>query len=163
MQIDISFNLKRALYVGGIILLIAVIVLYAYRTSRPLVQGVQLAVEYPPSDTTRFETPVIRIEGLSPKAKQLEINGNLIVMDESGRFSEPFVLMKGYNDITIRATDKYDKISAVHRTWFYSPPEPTYKTPSLPENLTTQEPSDALQDSENDIIETEEDNQTTSN
>jgi hypothetical protein len=119
MNIDLSFNLKRALYIGGITLLVAFIVLYSYRTARPLVQGVQLTLQYPPPDITNFEEAVIQIEGSSPKARTLEINGNLLVIDETGRFSEPFVLSPGYNEVTIQAIDKYDKVSTVHRTWYY--------------------------------------------
>ncbi|MCI5108641.1 MAG: hypothetical protein MRY49_02235 [Candidatus Pacebacteria bacterium] len=64
---------------------------------------------YIPENGSSFEDPVIDIEGEARNISFLYLNDNQIFTTPEGFFSEKLILLPGYNIITIRAIDKFNR------------------------------------------------------
>lgn len=73
-----------------------------------------LSVSYPP-DNIVVNNPQIDVIGTSDPDSTLQINDQSIRMDDKGKFKVTIPLSAGLNQITIKATNKYQKTSSVTR------------------------------------------------
>ena len=87
-----------------VILLMGLIVLYAYNRSRSIIEGPRILVDTPLSGEIAT-TSLITIRGTIAHAKEITLDGRPIFIDTDGQFSEQLLLMEGYNIIELVAKD----------------------------------------------------------
>lgn len=98
------FTLKKILSIGSGVLIILVIVFYAYYQSRSIIAGPLIALSEPENNTTS-KTSLIMVRGVATHAKELTLQGRQIFIDLEGRFAEQLLLSPGYNIIELTARD----------------------------------------------------------
>ena len=97
-------TLKKALTTSCGVLLVAVIVFYAYFQSKAVIAGPQIHVLEPENGTT-LTTSLTILRGTAVHAKELTIQGRPIFVDLEGNFAEQLLLAPGYNIIELTARD----------------------------------------------------------
>lgn len=63
----------------------------------------------------------ITLEGQADNIVSIELNGRTIYTDEGGYFKELIVLENGYTVATIRAKDRFGRITTTTRSFVYKP------------------------------------------
>lgn len=79
-----------------------------------IISAPKLTIIYPEKNLLTKET-AIEIKGQTEKEAEVKINGELILNNNNGNFSQTINLKKGLNTITINAQKKYSKESSVTR------------------------------------------------
>lgn len=79
---------------------------YAYYEFRGLLYGPSISIS---GRVMEVSEPLVTIEGDATRIARLSMNGQDIPVTEDGKFSEPYVLARGYNRIVLVASDKYGK------------------------------------------------------
>jgi hypothetical protein len=59
----------------------------------------------------KTDSSLIDIKGFAPKAVNLSLNGREIFINKEGQFSESMAILPGFSIITIKAVDKFGKVS----------------------------------------------------
>jgi hypothetical protein len=103
-----SRNTPRAIRYGIIIILVIFGVGYALFNSRIFIKGPQLTVISPIDGTSLFEKK-ISISGNTFNTSFISVNDRAISIDEQGNFEVPILLQDGYNQVVIKAHDKFDR------------------------------------------------------
>ncbi len=103
------------------IILLIMVVVYIIFNSRILIAGPKIIVNTP-SNGASFENKTIKIEGLAQNTSFISINDRPITIDEENQFSETLLLIPGYNIITIRAKDKFERKIIEKMDFFYKEP-----------------------------------------
>ena len=103
-----SKNTPKILRYGLISTLILLIIGYALFNSRLFIKGPQLIIESP-SDGTSITERKINIKGVTLNTNFISINNRTISIDEQGNFDVPLLLQDGYNQVLIRAHDKFNR------------------------------------------------------
>ncbi len=97
----------------SVILATTVVVGYAAYRSQYIVRGPIITITYP-SETTSItlaaNQPLI-IEGKVQNSTSVNLNGRKIYLDENGNFREQLLLSRGYAIITLKAEDRYKRVS----------------------------------------------------
>ncbi len=97
---------KKLLKIASLSVLFVFILVYAFFNARNLIFGVKLHdVELLPG--INKEANIIKITGNAKNARILTLNGREISIDQEGNFEETFVLLPGYNVISLKAEDKF--------------------------------------------------------
>jgi len=102
-------NIKKKIQMAGIVLLVIVILGYAYFRTRDLLLGVNLSI----NGIKQYETytnKILNVTGNAKRAVLLTINDRKIFITENGDFNEELLLLPGYNIIDIKAEDRFGKI-----------------------------------------------------
>jgi hypothetical protein len=97
-------------YTGAILLglLGFLIIGYGIFQFRHILLGPQIIVETPINGST-LSTPLITIQGSARDVVFLELNGRPIFVDEQYLFNEKLLLFYGYNILTLRARDRFNR------------------------------------------------------
>lgn len=103
------------------IILLIIVLVYIVFNSRILIEGPQITI-HTPVDGASFENKIVKIEGLAENTSFISINDRSITIDEENRFSETLLLIPGYNIITIRAKDKFEREIIEKMNFFYKEP-----------------------------------------
>jgi hypothetical protein len=101
----------------GLIVFFAIIVLYALYEAQGLLFGPKILVS---TETVTAHDPYVKIEGRAERIASLSMNGRDIPVTERGEFSEPFLLAKGQNRITLKAKDTYGRTVSRFIDIFYT-------------------------------------------
>ncbi len=109
---------RKVLIAGISIAFIIFFIVYAAIEFRGLFLGPKINLSSP-IDGMTVENPVINIDGIAERTKELTINGNQTLIDTEGHFSVNLVLSPGYNIITIVATDSRDRHELISRRLYY--------------------------------------------
>ena len=128
------WTLKRMLSWGGIILIVGIIILYAYIQSRAIIEGPAITLEFPLSHTST--TTLIEVRGYVKNAKATTLQGRPIFIDTTGRFDEKLLLAEGYNIIVLTAANAQGRTE--RKTW-----EMTYENPTPTTSISTSSPQHA--------------------
>lgn len=83
---------------------------YLYRELSIFISKPRLIV-FEPSDNFSTEEGKIKIEGITEKDSKLYINGQQLVINEEGKFSEEIFLQSGLNTISIKSVNRFEKES----------------------------------------------------
>ncbi|MFA5777305.1 MAG: helix-turn-helix domain-containing protein [Parcubacteria group bacterium] len=83
---------------------------YLYRELSIFISKPRLVI-IEPLDNFSIENKMIKIEGITEKDSKLLINGQSIIVDENGKFSEVLVLQPGLNKISVKSINRFDKES----------------------------------------------------
>ena len=97
-------TILRALFFGIFALVIAG---YAYLTSRDFVAGPQILVAEP-AETVVF-SPLVRVAGTALHVSFISLNDRQIFTDAEGNFREQLLLAPGYNILSIKAKDRFER------------------------------------------------------
>jgi hypothetical protein len=83
---------------------------YLYRELSIFISNPRLVI-LDPTDNFSTGDKTITIDGVTEKDAKLSVNGQTIIVDENGKFSEVLVLQPGINTITIQAVNRFEKES----------------------------------------------------
>lgn len=108
----------KTLVLGSLIVLGLVSVAYLYFQVSSLSRPPRLEISSPEDDLTTNQA-VLLVEGATEPGSSVYLNNQMIVVDAQGEFRENLSLTPGSNLLTIRAVNKFDKISSVTRTIIY--------------------------------------------
>ena len=89
---------------------------YAVFQSIDLVRGPILTITSP-TDGSLFTEPLITITGTTKNISFIYLNDNQIFVDSDGVFKQKLLLNIGYNIITLRVTDRFNR--EVHKELHY--------------------------------------------
>lgn len=103
-----SKNTPKAIKYTLVLLIIIIVVGYAFFNSRIFIQGPQLIINSP-IDGKSMENKKIGVVGKTLNTSYISINDRSISIDEQGNFDVPILLQDGYNQIVIKAHDKFDR------------------------------------------------------
>ncbi len=109
---------RKVLITSVSIAFVVFFILYTAIEFRGLFLGPRINL-YSPEDGTTVTSPIVNIDGISERTKELTINGNQTLIDTEGHFSVNLVLSPGYNIITIVATDSRDHHRVLTRHLYY--------------------------------------------
>ena len=98
----------KYLKIDALILVAVGISAYVFFQGYDLIRGPILEV-HTPSSGDSFEEPLIEITGLAKNISFIYLNSNQIFVDSKGDFNQKLLLLPGYNIITLRATDKFNR------------------------------------------------------
>lgn len=102
------FTLKKLLSLSAGVLIVGIIVFYAYFQSRAIVAGPQITVLEPQNGAT-VTTSLVLVRGTAIHAKEITLQGRQILIDLDGRFAEHLLVSEGYNIIELTARDAQGK------------------------------------------------------
>ena len=93
----------------GIVLLV-LIGTYSYTKSQDFLAGPTLSIEHPQNGVTLSES-YVEIRGMAKNITTISMNDQQIFVDENGIFREGLLLAPGYNIITVKASDRFDRVA----------------------------------------------------
>jgi len=82
------------------------ILIYAFSRSHDILFGIKIK-NVNLVDGTTMTDRILHITGNAKNAVNLALNGREISIDQKGNFSETIALLPGYNEINLRALDKF--------------------------------------------------------
>lgn len=97
----------------SVILVATIVIGYAAYRSQYIVRGPIITITYPSETATVTLTPnqPLIIEGNIQNSVSVSLNGRKIYLNEKGEFREQLLLAKGYAIITVKAEDRYKRVS----------------------------------------------------
>ena len=103
-----EFNFKKILIVSGISLVSFSLIVLIFFQSREFLSGPTIEIRAPSNGAT-LSTSLIHIEGIAKRVSFITLNDRQIYVDENGKISEELLLQYGYNIISIKATDRFNR------------------------------------------------------
>ncbi|MFH1558894.1 MAG: helix-turn-helix domain-containing protein, partial [Patescibacteria group bacterium] len=98
-------------FLGGIsFLIVGIIALYFFHAAGNFSKPPRLEILSPKENETVTEEQIL-IKGRVDENSELEINGQQLELREGGEFETKVVLMRGVNEIIIKAKNKFEKIT----------------------------------------------------
>ncbi len=101
-------NAASILKILLVVIVIGLIVTYTYYKTRDLIHGPIITIISPANGAT-VNNSLLEIIGEVKRIAYISLNDRQIFTDESGNFKEKLLLSPGYNIITIKASDKFDR------------------------------------------------------
>ena len=101
-------NVRKILKIIFLVLILALIVGYVFFQGYDFIRGPVIEITSP-ANGSGFDDPIITIEGTAKNISFLYLNGEQIFADQKGYFGEKLLLHPGYNIMTLRATDKFNR------------------------------------------------------
>ena len=101
-------NLKTYLKFLLISIFAIIILGYSLFQARNIVSGPIIEIKSPQNGSS-LEHSLIEIKGKAKNISHISMNGRQIFTDDKGIFSEKLLLSYGYNIITIKAQDRFDR------------------------------------------------------
>jgi len=98
-------------YTKLVVIFVAILTLtgYAVFETEALFSGPQISINLPKTGATAVKEPLLKMGGVIKNASFVYLNDRQIFADENGFFSEKLLLAKGYNIITLRAKDRFNR------------------------------------------------------
>ena len=81
---------------------------YIYYRSKSFVQGPTISIESPVNGSSVTEA-LTEIKGQAQNVSSITVNGKKIFIDEKGIISEKLLLSQGYNIISVKAEDRFNR------------------------------------------------------
>lgn len=104
----IGRHFKKIITRGAVIALFAMVLVYAGVTMKDYLVGVRLHIEGVTDGETRTD-PKVTIRGIAKNIAQIRINDHVVGVAEDGTFADSFLLLPGYNVISVNGNDKFGK------------------------------------------------------
>jgi capsule polysaccharide export protein KpsE/RkpR len=108
MKKIINKDLHTYLKVIGIIFLATLIFGYALFQARNIILGPVIEIRSPQNGAS-LDNSLVEIKGKAKNISRISMNGNQIFTDNEGMFSEKLLLSYGYNIITIKVQDRFNR------------------------------------------------------
>ncbi len=103
-----SRTIKTVLQGIPIVLTVLIILGYSYFRTQDYLNGPQVTILTPKNGET-VHNPLLTIQGQTKNIADITLNDRKIFTDKEGLFTEEILLYSGYNIISIKATDKFNK------------------------------------------------------
>lgn len=87
---------------------VVLLVGYGFWQSSQFIKGPTILIHSPQTGQA-FTEPLVEIEGQALRIAKLYLNDNQIFTDDDGFFSESLLLLPGYNILTLRAEDGFER------------------------------------------------------
>lgn len=104
----ISMNTKTILKTILTLMIIIIIVGYSYNRSKDFITGPTIEILSPKTGIGVSES-LLEVKGTANNISYISINDRQIFTDENGNFKEKLLLFPGYNIISVKASDKFDR------------------------------------------------------
>jgi len=104
-----NFTPKKILSIGSGVLVILIILSYAYFQSRNIILGPQIILVEPENGLT-VDKALLLVRGGTKNAKEITLDGRPIFIDLKGDFAEQLLLAPGYNIIVLTAKDAQGRV-----------------------------------------------------
>lgn len=101
-------NTASILKILLVVLVIFIIIGYTYYRTKDFISGPIITILSPVNGSTLSNT-LIEIKGTAKNISYISINDRQIFTDEAGFFVEKLLLYPGYNIISIKASDKFER------------------------------------------------------
>lgn len=85
-----------------------VVITYTYYKTRDMSRGPTITITSPVNGSSVYSS-LVKIKGTADNISHLSMNDRKIFTDESGEFTEELLLSSGYNIISIKANDKFER------------------------------------------------------
>lgn len=99
---------------GIIALVLLALIGYGLLEARHLIAGPSITLDSP-SDYTAFADGFVPVNGVANNTKNLTLNGDLLPIDEAGRFANTLLLPQGGGILSLTATDRFGRSVTVRR------------------------------------------------
>ena len=103
-----QFNFKRTLIAGGVTFLSSALIVLVFFQSKEYLSGPTIIINSPQNGVT-INNSFIKVEGLAKRVSFITLNDRQIYVDEEGKINEDMLLQNGYNIISIKATDRFNR------------------------------------------------------
>ncbi len=144
---NITFILKILI----IVIVAGLIVGYTYYRVKDFAYGPKIIITSPINGIT-VDDVLLEISGNATRISYFSINDRQIFTNEAGNFKEKLLLFPGYNIISIKASDKFDrKIERTLEVVYRAPKKEPPKTETIETKMETkteisEQPSQPLQE-----------------
>lgn len=135
------------------IFILLAFVIFGYTRIYNFSLGPKIFIDYP-KDKTVVEQPLIEIIGRVERIAQISLNNKKIYANQDNRFSEPLLLVPGYNILRLRAIDTFGRKVEEKLTLFYKEKDNNLKPRPTKNDLEKIEEKE-MEEEENNIDEEE--------
>lgn len=94
------------------------LIIFAFFNSRIFFLGPQITI-ISPKNGSSFEEPFIELKGLAKNTSFISLDGNPILIEESGYFKEKLLLSPGLSIIQIYAQDRFERSTTLTLQYAY--------------------------------------------
>lgn len=99
------------------LIIVALLLGYGLFRAFPILFGPSLTLISPAPYASQPDG-YVPIRGVAKYTENVQLNGNLLLIDQEGRFSDILLLPPGNAIITVTATDRFGRTTTVERTVF---------------------------------------------
>jgi len=117
-----------------IIIVVPLICFYAYLQSYEFLAGPSIII-YSPDNGSTVNNNYLEIIGNAKNVASISLNDREISTDMDGGFKEELLLSPGYNIITLKARDRFDRNRLTKLELVYAPIASTSSTATSSDNL----------------------------
>jgi len=121
-------NIASILKILIVVLVVFIIIGYTYYKTKDFISGPIITILSPVNGSTLYNA-LVDIKGTAKNISYISINDRQIFTDEAGFFVEKLLLYPGYNIISIKASDKFERNIEKTLELIYKGPE---KKPDIP-------------------------------
>jgi hypothetical protein len=103
-------NKSLSSYIKFAVIVFFVVIIFGYTffQARNIILGPVVEITEPLNGAS-VESSLIEVEGFVKNISHISMNGRQIFTDDKGLFGEKLLLSYGYNIITIKARDRFDR------------------------------------------------------
>lgn len=112
-------TLRTILLAGSSLILLCGALWYVAFQARFIITGPQITLEQ--HTTGRQNVRTATLSGNAQNITRLWLNDRQIFTDQTGYFTEALVLENGYTVATVKAEDRYGRVTSVTREYVYIP------------------------------------------
>lgn len=124
-------NKKQLLKIILAIVIFIIIGGYAYSRTKDFIRGPAITISSPENGST-VDRPLLEIKGQAKNVAHITIDDRDIFTDEEGYFSEKLLLYPGYNIISVKTRDRFERSKEKTLEIVYRPPlEPGAPPPEI--------------------------------
>lgn len=116
--------------------IVFLILLYAFFNARLLIEGPRIIIKSP-ENGSKFDIPLIQIEGEAHNTSFITMNGRQIYVNEEGIFKEKLLLPKGTSIIKFDAKDRFERKTEVTLWYTFKGEQPEIVMPEITEEKTS--------------------------
>jgi hypothetical protein len=127
----VASNFKQILKISLLVLLFGGILTYSFYRARDIIFGIPLSVEGI-TDGMSVKSPLVNISGEAPRAKRITVNDRDIGIAQDGSFTDVLLLPRGYTIISVKAYDKFDRVTEKVFRVVNTEPVPAVASPEPP-------------------------------
>lgn len=101
-------NIASFLKILFVVLVIILVIAYTYYKTKDFIRG-PIIIVASPANGIAVNSPLVEIVGKAERIAYISLDDRQIFTDEDGNFKEKLLLSPGYNIISIKASDKFDR------------------------------------------------------
>lgn len=103
-----EFNAKKVLIISVVSIAVLLLFVLVFFQSKEYLSGPTIVINSPQNGAT-LSTSLLHIEGVAKRVSFITLNDRQIYVDENGKISEELLLQEGYNIISLKATDRFNR------------------------------------------------------